>query len=641
MWRSRVAAITGLVIIAMALSCGGGGGGTLTATARPSSGTGAGTRVWAFSDGNPVRPASTYAAELTARSAELCRTAEQGTKAMQLQQALASLEGALASAAGPTALATLMSTKVGKSAPQAETVATAMIAKANPGGALAALLIAHKVDPKEARHLENAAVVATSLGYPQEALALLSGATGLSESGSPEMGIDRTARMLNSQAYALIRLGRWSEAVPLLKTAIAREPLLNEAQRNLAVALLCLGNPSAAGEAKRTGARRNHFEDIGDPAKAQTFDPAKAYDLSKGQPVKLPDLTYPKSLDEAAGAAPKFESDWRKRDSQAKALLSQVVSYRAPFGTKSTLTVLRIIHIDDLAANQKATPEMAQLFTTWRGDLQNTLDLANKWNSDFASAVTDCENRFGKTGPAAIDCWNAWCATAQPVAHTGWLSSVKQTDKSLRAWADSYSRFASGLAANLEDPAAHQWVLVDEQYWLMANYGLLLDSTQTWLNIMALGKGSCFAQATDAPSETSDGETASAVSCTDLIGGAAFSLNLEVFTVNVSCEEVGIEGEAPLLEGGLAEAGAFAALSYKFKNGSTTVFAGTYAKTNEIGGLSAGAKGGLYMTWDQGGNMQDVGMRGETSIDQSHGAGSASISGPEASYSFLGAATED
>jgi tetratricopeptide (TPR) repeat protein len=637
-WRSRVAAITGLVVITVAQACGGGG--ALSTTVKPSSGTGTDTRIWAFSDGNPVRPASTYAAELSARSAALCQTAEQGSKQMQLTQALASLEGALASAAGPNALAKLASTKVGKSAAQAETVATALIAKANPGGALAALLIAHKVDPKEARHLENAAVVATSLGYPQEALALLSGATNLSETGSPEMGIDRTARMLNNQAYALIRLGRWSEAVPLLKTAIAREPLLNEAQRNLAVALLCLGNASAAGEAKRAGERRNHFVDFGDPAKPQTFDPAKAYDLSKGQTVKLPALTYPKSLDEAAGAAPKFESDWRKRDAQAKALLYQALSYLTPVGSKPTLTWLRIVHIEDLAGNPKATPELAQLYTSWMAGIQHLLDLENKWNGDFGSATTDCINRFGQTGTAAIECWNAWCAAAQPVAHTGWLTAVKQTDKSLRAWADSYSLFASGLAANLEDPAAHQWVLVDEQHWLMANYALLLDSTQTWLNIMALGKGSCFAQATDAPSETGDGDTASALACTDLIGGTSFYLDLEVATIKVSCEEVGIEGEAPLLEAGFAEAGAFAALSYKFKDGSTTLFAGGYAKTKGLGGPSIGARAGLYSTWDQGGNMQDVGMRGESSMSQSAGAGTASVSGPEASWSFVGAASE-
>jgi tetratricopeptide (TPR) repeat protein len=639
MWMSRIATIAGLAIIAVNMGCGGGGNAVST-TANPTSGAGGGTRIWAFSDGNPVRPASTYAAELTARSADLCQTAEQGSQQMQLAQALASLEAVLAKAAGPNALAKLASTQVGKSAAQAETVATALIAKANPGGALAALLIAHKVDPKEARHLENAAVVATSLGYPQEALALLSGAAGLSESGSPEMGIDRTARMLNNQAYALIRLGRWSEAVPLLKTAIAREPLLNEAQRNLAVALLCLGNASAAGEAKRAGARRNHFEDIGDPAKPQTFDPAKAYDISKGQPAKLPILSYPMTLDQAAGAAPKFESDASKRNAQSKSLLNQVLTLPSKTGTLSTLTTLRTLHIDDLAQNIRGTPQLTELFNAWWADLQSLQDVAKKWNTDFGNAITDCDGRFTNAS-AQIDCWKSWCSGAQPVAHTGWLGSIKQADKTLRAWADSYSVFVSGLAANLKDPTAHQWVVVQEQHSLMANYALLIFSAMTWLNIMALGKGTCFAQATDAPSETSDGDTASAVSCTDLIGGAAFSLNLEVFTINVSCEEVGIEGEAPLLEGGFAEAGGFAAVSYKFKSGSTTVFAGTYAKTNEIGGLSAGAKGGCYMTWDQGGNMQDVGMRGETSIDQSHGAGSASVSGPDASYSFIGAANEE
>ena len=51
MWCPRVAAITGLVLIATA--CGGGGaGGT---TAKPGIG---GTRIWAFSDANFVQTPS-------------------------------------------------------------------------------------------------------------------------------------------------------------------------------------------------------------------------------------------------------------------------------------------------------------------------------------------------------------------------------------------------------------------------------------------------------------------------------------------------------------------------------------------------------------------------------------------------------
>src|SRR5438105_11762381 len=200
---SRVTAVAGMTLI-VALACGPSGGVTT------SSRGGSATRVWAFSDAKLVQPASAYADYLAAHRDEICQTAETGSKEMQLPQALSSLEGALASAAGPNALKQLANTKVGKSAAQAETVAAAEIVTANPGGSLAALLIAHNDEPKEARHLENAAVVAISLGYPQEALALLTAAKGLSESRSPEMGIDRTARLLNNQAYALIRLGRWS-----------------------------------------------------------------------------------------------------------------------------------------------------------------------------------------------------------------------------------------------------------------------------------------------------------------------------------------------------------------------------------------------------------------------------------------------
>ena len=637
MWRSRVEAITGVVVIVVAQACGGGG---QVATVTPGKSGSGGTRIWAFSDGNLVQTTSVYAAQLLAQRDALCQTAEPGSKSLQLAQALTSLEGALASSAGPNALAQLASTKVGKSAAQAETVAAAEIVKANPGGSLAALLIAHNVDPKEARHLENAAVVAISLGYPQEALALLAAAKDLPEAGSPEMGIDRTARMLNNEAYALIRLGRWSEAVPLLNTAISREPLLNEAQRNLAVALTCQGKMQAAAAAQRAGERRNHFKDVGDPAQAQRFDPAQAFDLSQGKPVSLPVISYPTTLDQAAGASSKFESDYQKRYDQTNGFNDEELANVWSGEGKSRLTRLRTIQIESLSASLQATPQTAQLYGIWQGDLLHLTDLMKNWGTDYNNATTDCDNRYSHSS-ASLDCFKKWCSGAQTVAHRGWLADVKHTDAALRAWAAAFARFSSGLASNLKDSVAHQWAVAAENYWLMSNYTQLLNSAQNWVTVMKLGKGICFDQATDAPAETKDGEMASAHSCTDLIGGTSFGVDLEVVSVSVSCEEVGIEGEAPLAEGGFAEAGLFLGTSYKFKNGSTTVFGGTYAKTNEIGGLSAGAKGGLYMTFDQGGNMQDVGMRGESSIDQSSGPGSASVSGPEASWSFVGAANEE
>ena len=597
----------------------------------------AGSRIWAFSDDKLVQPVSEYGSELAARKNDLCATAESGTPAVSLSLAISTLEGVLTRAGGPDALARLARTQVGSNPAQAEALAAAEIAKANPGGALAALLIAHQKEPSEPRHLENAGVVAVSIGYPQEGLAMLTAAEGLPATGGPGMGIDRTATMLNNRAYALIRLGLWADAVPLLRTAVGREPLLAEAQRNLAVALLCLGQTQPAGSALRAGLRRNQFRDVGDPSKAQGFDPSQVYDLSHGQPVKLPDLSYPQTLDQAAGAAPKFEAAYHSRAATAQQLLDQAMSSPSTGGPKSSLTTSRISRIFSLAGNVRGSPPVASLFETWQVDIKAMLDFDSQWTNDFGKAVTDCEAKYGN-GSTAIDCWNTWCSSAEPARQRLWRPVIMNADKDLRAWADSYSRFATGLAANLKDPQAHQGVVLYAQYWLMSNYALLVLNAWTWTTEVAGDKGTCYDQITDSPAETKDGTQASAVTCSGLIGGANFTLDLEVLSISVSCEEVGIEAEAPGLEGGVAEAGLFSSVSYKFKDGSTTLFAGLYGKTKEIGGLSAGAKGGFYVTCDNQGNVEDVGMRGESSIDQSKGPGSTSASGPDVSWSFVGAA---
>jgi tetratricopeptide (TPR) repeat protein len=570
---------------------------------------------------------------LAAQKGDLCRPAEQGSQAVSLAQAIATLERALNLAAGVDALTRLAQTKVGRDPAQAEAMAAAEIGKANPGGALAALLLAYKQQPAESRHLENAGVVAVSVGYPQEALALFAQAERLPVTLDPEMGIDRTATMLNNRAYALIRLGRYSDAIPLLRTAIGREPLLNEAQRNLAVALTCLGQFSQAGTALRAGQRRSQLHDLGDPDKAQSYDPTQVFDLSHGQPVKLPDISYPNTLEEAAGAAAKFQSEWHSREDLSKQLLAERDS-APPIARHSPLTIIRIFNIEGLAGDLRGTPEVARLYDAGQVSYKAAVDADKSWFDASASQAASCM----ASGGDFTKCEETWCTSNLPEGHREWLAAIKKSDADLRAWANAYSRFATGLASNLADPGAHQWVLADTQYQLMVAYALQIDEASVWIEAVAGLKGTCYDQITDAPAETKDGGKAAAITCSGAVGGANFSLDLELFTITVSCEEIGIEAEAPELEGGLAEAGNFASVSYKFKRGSTTLFVGAYAKTREIGGLSSSAHGGAYLTWDNQGNVTDVGVRGEASIDQSEGQGSSSLAGHDGHWSFVGAA---
>ena len=182
-----------MALTVMLTGCSTGSPGqVLTLTTTPAA-SGAKTRIWALSDGKFVQTAGTYASVLAQRKADLCQTAERGIQAMQLSQALTNLEGVLNRAGGAGALDKLAQTKVGSNPAQAETVATAMVGKANPGGALAVLLLAYKKQPRDPRHLENAGVVAASIGYPQEALALLVEAERLPPTVDPGMGLNYVA----------------------------------------------------------------------------------------------------------------------------------------------------------------------------------------------------------------------------------------------------------------------------------------------------------------------------------------------------------------------------------------------------------------------------------------------------------------
>ena len=75
-----------------------------------------------------------------------------------------------------------------------------------PGAALAALVRAHELEPIQASHLVNAAAVASSVGLPSEALAMLDAAERLEDPDRPAMGIGRHAVALNNRGTALAML---------------------------------------------------------------------------------------------------------------------------------------------------------------------------------------------------------------------------------------------------------------------------------------------------------------------------------------------------------------------------------------------------------------------------------------------------
>ncbi|MDO9496444.1 MAG: CARDB domain-containing protein, partial [Nocardioides sp.] len=132
-------------------------------------------------------------------------------KAMSLSAALAGARSFLSTTAGADALSRLESSGRASTPDKAEALAAAAVTQGSPGLALAALLKAHGLEPRNANHLVNAAALATSVGLPNEAIAMLDAAQTL-DLRRPAMGISQRAISMTVRGQALTMTGRESAA---------------------------------------------------------------------------------------------------------------------------------------------------------------------------------------------------------------------------------------------------------------------------------------------------------------------------------------------------------------------------------------------------------------------------------------------
>ena len=193
-----------------------------------------------------------------------------------------------------------------------------------PGAALAALVRAHELQPAQASHLVNAAAVASSVGLPSEALALLDAAEQLDDPDRPAMGIPRHAVALTNRGQALALLGRHDEADRSLAAALAAEPLLSEANTSRSATTACTqgpkprrpvparGPPPPAAEAARHLTRQGHR--AARPRAARLPEAGRAdADVLPGQSQKLQaETTAQINRPTARGEHPAKRDEWTK-----------------------------------------------------------------------------------------------------------------------------------------------------------------------------------------------------------------------------------------------------------------------------------------------------------------------------------------
>jgi hypothetical protein len=563
---------------------------------------------WAFSDSHPVVESSLQS-QLAMIESGTCRFPAVPARNLSLGTALSSASRLLVVGDGARALRRFDASPEARSYRRAMSAALAATLVNRPDAALAALLRAHALAPRDPRPLVDASVVLTGIGSPNEALALLGAAARLGEPGRAPMGISRRAVLESDRGYALVALHQWRAAGAALSAAVRGAPLLSEAEHNLAVVKACTGQPGKAMLLLAAAARRdpvpasrlvvNKINQSSRPRLSDTFD------LSKGETAQLPMLSYPPDAPHGVAAYPQFLAlDMQlQAKSSADAQLTGQLQGQLARVRLSLVTRRRISDVLAGIGDAEQEPGIKPLADAWQSARINEATVG------VTFAQKGCGNR------------------------PSWLQSMQVLGDDARKLAIAEYRLDTALAANLATPVAHQLALAISRYKLEATFnGTAVVPAAMWTN----GEDRiCAAQQSAAASQEVSGSVVDSgvPPCPSGLQGTDFGLSLGFVSFSVNCDEVGLDVSS------LGWIGAFGNLSHNFRTGSTTIMVGPQVGVNiQAGPFGGGAQArvGGYITVGGDGAISDVGMRGQVGVSGSVGPTSAYV-GTSIDVSFAGA----
>jgi tetratricopeptide (TPR) repeat protein len=573
----------------------------------------AGMRVDAFSDTSyPADPEGVQVQIGLIRALYCSKPAK--SKPLSLKTALANLRKKLPS----KGWAAFKKSPAYKSAARAEQAAGSAIVKDAPGAALAALLRAHELEPREASHLANAAGVANAVGFPAEALALADAAATRDDPDSAAMGISRQAIALTNRGNALVQLGRHGEAKDSLEAALGLEPLLSEAASGLTAANACTGaDPVPA--FRRAEKRQPKRDPEKGPEPGSGTEPA--VDVTQGKEHLLRDLHWP-AAPRNAPAFHEFLKGFQTRESNALIRrVSRDNELRQQLRDEPGLLPLEREHRDELisfahtATDTKETQDLQRRFFDAVG---RTYEPSRRLWVD-GDAVTDYQ-RFQEAAFDACEgteedwevCFpreiQARCIGPTNQAHQEWLDRMNEAWQLGREYHRQRSLLASAVAAHLKDERAREVIKLFIEGEEASTLALLTQSASNWTSNIVVRKNAddvhyCIDD--PIPPQLEDpGETpgAPAHPCEGDVKSFNLLWKLGPVTLKASCEELAVEGTT---EGFIQ---AFLEVKYDYRGNKLTVFGGSKGEIGIENIAKADFKSGIYVSAGENG-IEDLGWR--------------------------------
>jgi hypothetical protein len=539
---------------------------------------------------------------------------------MSLGTALAGIEAQMNDNASAQALQGFATSAEAHSIAEASDFVVDAIAAGKPWAAVDGLLRVHQLDPGDAGVLISLAGLVTTLGMPQEGLALLGAAAKLPADKQTPMGIDYQAVALNNRGYALLELGYPGEAEGYLQSAASRAPLLSEARDNLDAAQQCawvlgggVGQPPVIADPpfwREDQPGDWTTDDDGDavPVASSVFDLSQGVAWTPIQ-IELPDSP-------AQGEA-------MVKSGYYTSLGNKIVAQMGSDGLKKGSLALNVHDPNEQTAERRDAvwaahdtadwqPELKPLYQEYEsllgalGDALSTGPPSGRLDpfKPFTDALKQCAGSSDET------CVPRVCTSETADVQARWKAQEAGVINAELDYESAFWRYETGLAANVADPADHELQIIDAQDMMLAVTDALALQVGLFVNSADL-----YPQCTGTappPKAASLPSQNGSQPCPKSLRAMKESLTiLHMVTLSFTCEEVELEVAT-------GEVGAFASVSWKPDNGDVTVFTG--AKAEVSAGAEAGAKVGGYLTFGPNG-LVDGGIRTQTSV----GAGSGEI----------------
>ncbi len=555
---------------------------------------------------------------------------------------------------GPAALAPVLKALPRQDAGTLRLLAVRELMKGRTSGMLLLLLAAYDREPNSVDALADLAGGLAGMGWVNEALACLDELARRKAVLEPPLGIAGDSLLAYVRGYCLVRLGEVKAARPLLAGVVAREPLLAEAARLMAI----VGETE---EERRKnfllGVWRHRSElmvcagvdlDGAEPAALHegeevAIDVRSLIDLSKGKPGVLPAVPYANSVLQANTIEPELD---RAAESANKKFWAIVNSRKKPAGFKNT----------DDAVIETWGSRMAQLVDSLDHRDRGLRDLERArmgLSREFGRAITAIEERHHDLGQkAALALQREFLAKKAPPPTPAQIGEVMRPhyeaalqearpvaarmEAAERKLFAEWHRLATAIEAQIGDKAWHEYVRLTIESKRMDFHRRLLHigrmqasvGTLPWLDKDA-GETSLEPEPDNTPPCNADNSISLSTAGSVADHVLPFDVGVEVNCEGITAEldvETRVPGVTVSTEFGVGTQGDF------------TVFVGPKASANlgdkEIAALAGSAKGGLYVTGNRSG-VKDAGLKYEIKAGAKLGGATAANKLDEAKISFM------